>query len=70
MGDSKPAVPDTFVVAASLAERRFGWLRPLWWHMTCLTELRTLKILACGQFPGGTAVRTHRDLRQFTQIHF
>jgi hypothetical protein len=37
--------------------------------MPCLAELRTLKILARAQFPGGTAVRTHRDLRQFTQIH-
>src|ERR1019366_6110287 len=70
MGTSKPAVPHTFVVAASPAERPFRWLGPLGWHMPGLVELRMLKILACAQFPGGTAVRTHRDLRQFTQIHF
>jgi hypothetical protein len=38
--------------------------------MPCLTELGTLKILTCAQFPGGMAVRTHWDLRQFTQIQF
>jgi hypothetical protein len=36
--------------------------------MPYLAELPMLKILACVQFPGGMAVRTHWNLRQFTQI--